>query len=119
MLAYIPAAAFVPPTTLPAPTLTLVFASACTLIMLVASLQPQRLNVHAYKAMINTESAISYTQGCFLIKNCISFVGLILYRGHKRAQLDTSSMFHRRKPWRKLIDVAELGRNVTRRERFQ
>ena len=65
MLAYIPAAVFVPPTALPAPTLTLVFASACTLIMLVASLQPQRLNVHAYKAMINTELAISYTSRMF------------------------------------------------------
>ena len=32
---------------------------------------------------------------------------------------DTSSTFQRRKPWQNLIDVAEYGRNITRRERSQ
>ena len=61
MLAYIPAAAFVPPTNMPAPTLTLVFASAFYLPVLLASTKAKRTRL----AMINTESAISFTSMMF------------------------------------------------------
>ena len=62
--------------------------------------------------MINTESAISYTSMMFSDQRLQQLCGPHFIPWHKRAQLDTSSMFHRRKPWQKLIDVAELGRNV-------
>ena len=56
----------------------------------------------------------------FLIKgaqynDCSSFMDLLFipwaYWG--------SNTFYRRKPWQNLIDVAELDRNVTKRERSQ
>ena len=56
MLTYIPAAAFVPPTNMPAPTLTLVFASAFYLSVLLAATNAKCTRL----AMINTELATNF-----------------------------------------------------------
>ena len=49
--------------------------------------------------------------------DCSSFVDLLFIPWSLGLKHHLSSTFHRRKPWQNLIDVAELDRNVTKRER--
>ena len=93
-------------------------------VIIVSILSKARVRSYQlYKCEIGFFIAITcndvFDQGC-IIKRLQQLCGPPLYTvGIMGLKHHSSPTFHRRKPCQNLIDVAELDRNVTKRERSQ